>query len=104
MAECNRLPPALSRQETKGGECRMTKLLHKTIALAIASWFALNIDVRAAQANILRDLAEIATDPLKFGQLSDRLQQTTKDALAQIDEMIGKSDDIARQRLDQVRS
>jgi hypothetical protein len=56
-----------------------------------------------AHANIFDDFEGIATDPLKLGHLSDRIQQTLMDALAQLQPLLDQANEIAEQRLDQLK-
>ena len=46
----------------------------------------------------------MATDPLKLAHLSDRLQQTIMDALAQLQPLLGQANAIAEQRLNQIQA
>jgi hypothetical protein len=59
--------------------------------------------ITTARADIFGDFAGLVTDPLKLGRLSDRLQQTVMDALAQVQQLLGRANDIAEQRLNQVK-
>jgi hypothetical protein len=56
-----------------------------------------------AHADIFDTFEGVATDPLKLAHLSDRLQQTVQDALAQAQLLLSYANDVAEQRLTQIR-
>jgi hypothetical protein len=57
---------------------------------------------RSAHAG-LGDLARVVTDPAGFGRMSKNFKDTVLQALAQIDALADKANDIAKARLDQLK-
>lgn len=76
----------------------------RAIIIVIFSLSLALIPYGPARANIFDDFEGMVTDPLKLGHLSDRLQQTVLDALAQLQQLLGRANDIAKQRLDQIQA
>jgi hypothetical protein len=59
--------------------------------------------VPIARANVFNELGGVVTDPLKLGHLSDRLQQTVMEALAQLNSLAQVANNLVKQRLDQIK-